>query len=512
MVTREGPAPQVEILSQQWEPPILSLVLYNTGGLGIVIIGLYGGGRYLGSIQVRAPTPGQTSTYNLRALVEMGTVFATIISTQGDPVAITIMRVETYSGKTVTVETRLLTRYYDTSIEERKVVSTFVGTRTLSLFEDPFQRAILAISFAGLVGGVVVAVIVAVGARQRREEEQKEREKRRRETRLVWSVIPPTKLRMGGHTRLFNEISNLSEGPTTNVVLTASGPTELDFPLTLKIGIVKQKERKVVPFRISSKRGAPKKEYPLSLTLTCIESTPQTRMIPIIVDVLKVGVLLDRHNAAYAARRGGAADSSEIIIAWLSENNFEYRLLGDAEDLGISQDCKVIVASCQYALSGRDVEALRKFASGGGGLVAIGGVGVIDADQSPTDEPSYVGSRRVFELYGYSEPIVAELAEGLQGFHIVDGAHPITRRLEGAMFSLPKQRGIVFSSSTSMSRTLADQRVMIAGKAGYVGIPALSARELGIGRVVHFNVDMTEHINVFSPLFEKALLWAGRFE
>lgn len=151
--TIEGPAPYVQIVSQQWQQPTLILVLYNGGGPGTVRIALYDGSMYVGSTDVVAPSPGQTLTYNLRVLqATTGVVYALVVSTRGYPTAVTTMRVETYTGQTVVVETRFRTRYFVTSVEERMVVSTFVGTRPAGLSEDPIQLAVLALVLAGGAG------------------------------------------------------------------------------------------------------------------------------------------------------------------------------------------------------------------------------------------------------------------------------------------------------------------------------------------------------------------------
>ena len=151
--TMEGPAPYIQIVSQQWQRPTLILVLYNGGGPGTVRIALYDGSVYLGSTDVGAPQPGQTLTYTLRILqTTTGVVYASVVSTRGYPTAVTTMRVETYTGQTVVVETRFRTRYFVTSVEERMVVSTFVGTRPAGLSEDPIQLAVLALVLAGGAG------------------------------------------------------------------------------------------------------------------------------------------------------------------------------------------------------------------------------------------------------------------------------------------------------------------------------------------------------------------------
>jgi len=511
--TTEGPAPQIEILSQRWEPPLLFLVLYNAGGPGIVTIGLYGGGRYLGSIQVRAPTPGQTVTYSVKAPVEAGVVSAVIVNTQGDPVAVTTTRVETYTGKTVVLETHLRTRYFVTSIEERLLVSTFVGTRTGGFFEDPFQRTVLTLFFGGLAGVGVVAGLVATRLKQakRPEEEREEEEKRRTESRLIWSVIPPTKLRVGGHIQIFNQVTNSGEIPATDVILNGAGPAELEFAPTLKIGIVNPKDAKALPFKVSCRRGAAKKEYPLTLTLTCVEEPPQSRMMPIFVDILKVGLLIDFHNVAYSTKRGMASAPAEAMSTWVLANNFDYDIFNEAEDIAVLQRYNVVLSSSQYSLSDRDINALKQYVSGGGGLVALDGVGVVEADAFQRGEASYSGSQRVIDLFGYSSPLVVEIVRGLQGIRVADSAHPITRGLGETMISLPRQAGLAFYSPPSTSKMLADQRVMVAGKFGYVGIAAVTANEYGNGRVVHFNLSVAEHVHFISSLLDKALLWAARF-
>jgi len=54
-ITMEGPAPYIQLVSQQWQRPVLVLVLYNGGGPGTVRIGVYEGGTYLGYTEMGAP-------------------------------------------------------------------------------------------------------------------------------------------------------------------------------------------------------------------------------------------------------------------------------------------------------------------------------------------------------------------------------------------------------------------------------------------------------------------------
>jgi len=512
--TTEGSAPEVEILSQLWTSPVLSLVLYNKGGPGVVTIAVFVGGRYLGSTKIRAPAPKQTITYNLSVpAVHPGEVVsASIIDAHGDLVGVTTTRVETRTGETVAVEPSLRTMYFETSIEGRIIVSTFVGTRPASFYEDPVQLALVGLSVGGLAASSAVAVRLRRVERREKEREREEREKRRGEPKLFWSMIPPTKLRAGGHIQIFNQVTNSGDGPATGTFLNGIGPVELELTPTLKIGVIGPGETKALPFKVSCRRGVTKKEYPLTLTLTCAEEPPQSKMMPIFVDALKVGLLTDSHNAAYWAKRGMTAAPAEAVTSWLLANNFDYDILNEAEDIAALQRYNVMLSPSQYSLSDHDISSLKQYVAGGGGLVALGGVGVVDADAFLRGEAAYSGSKRVFDLFGYSDPTVVEIVRGLQGIRVADITHAITRGLSEAMISLPRQVGLAFSSPPSTSKMLADQRVMVEGKTGYLGVAAVTANEFGGGRVVHFNLDIAEHIHLVSQLLDKALLWAAHFE
>jgi len=98
-------------------------------------------------------------TYNLRVLqATTGMVYASILGTRGYPVPVATTRVDTYTGETVVVTTQLRTRNFETSIEQRIAVSTFIGTRPAGLLENPVQLAVLSLILGGGTGAGALAM------------------------------------------------------------------------------------------------------------------------------------------------------------------------------------------------------------------------------------------------------------------------------------------------------------------------------------------------------------------
>ena len=59
---------------------------------------------------------------------------------------------------------------------------------------------------------------------------------------------------------------------------------------------------------------------------------------------------------------------------------------------------------------------------------------------------------------------------------------------------------------------LADQRISVAGRSGFVGAAAVVAGGFGGGRVVHFNFDAEKTLAQISLMVEQALVWTGKIE
>jgi len=325
--------------------------------------------------------------------------------------------------------------------------------------------------------------------------------------------VSPRKIRTGGHAYVQSEIKNIGKASATGVEIRIKGPAELKLDSPLKIGVIKRDTSKRLRAKIECRKNVLEGKRSLMFKLISNETPPQTSVRAINLESLSVGLLRDSHHTAYLQKQGKRLTSPGRLHAWLAERKFDYEVVNEAENLEALQKYDTLIAASQYALSDKDVASLRHYLQAGHGLVVLDGTGTINADAFLRGEPNYDGEKRVYDLYGYSRPDVANIEKGLKGIRIVENTHPVTRGYRrGEFLSLPTQTGIAFTQPVSKARTLADQRVSVEGRSGYVGVSCLIVRQSGRGRVAHFNFDAESVVGMISPLVEKAILWSASFE
>jgi len=346
------------------------------------------------------------------------------------------------------------------------------------------------------------------------ENEMRRRQKERREKpKLIWTFTPPRKIRSGGHAYIQGEVKNDGKATATGVKMTIKGPPELKLDAPFIIGDISPNTTRSLRAKIECREKVPEGDQSLVFTLMCNETPSQSSVRAISFEPLKVGLLADSHNLAYLQKQGIIPVSTTRLQAWLQENKFDYEVFTEAENPEILRKYNIMITPSQYALSNNGLTNLRNYVQNGRGLIVLDGTGTIDADAFLRGDASFEGEKRVHDFYGYGGPNVASIEGGLRGIRIVETAHPITSGFKmGEILTLPTQKGVVFTQPVLKAKMLADQRVSIKGRTGYLGVSGLSTRQIGRGRIVHFNFDAESVIGAVSPLLEKAILWAADFE
>jgi riboflavin synthase alpha subunit len=378
---------------------------------------------------------------------------------------------------------------------------------------------------AGVTAGVTVFLAktghIVLGsdkqtAELQKDNESSERKRQRRKKekpKLEWTLVSPSTIRSGGFAYAYGEIRNVGEVRATKVEIAVKGPPELKMNPPIKIGDINKNARKDFRIKLECGSEASPEKKGIMYSLSINGDQAHTIVRAVSFRALRVGVLDDAHHLAYIKKAGFTSSQFKQLSSWLTASKFTFERVTEAENFEALLNFDVIIASSQLALSDKDVANLKRYVEGGRGLVAMDGVGTINADAYLRGEVSIAGESRVYNLFGYGRPEVANIEKGLKGIRITQNIHAVTGMYKKeAMINLPSQSGIAFKSAVSTSKMLADQRVSLDRKSGFVSLCAVSAGKYGKGRVVHFNFNAEVLVGMISLLVDQALVWTAGYE
>jgi hypothetical protein len=378
---------------------------------------------------------------------------------------------------------------------------------------------------AGLTAGVAVFLAksghVVLGSDKKpaetpKDDDSSERKRQRRKKekpKLEWTLVSPSIIRSGGFAYAYGEIRNVGEVRAAKVEIVVKGPSELKVNPPIKIGDINKNARKDFRIKLECGSEAPPEKKGIMYSLSVNGDQSHTIVRAVSFRALRVGILDDSHNLAYLKKVGFTSSQFKQLSSWLADSKFTFERIPEAEKFEALLNFDVIIASSQLALSDNDVANLKRYVEGGRGLVAMDGFGTINADAYLRGEVSIAGESRVYNLFGYGRPEVANIEKGLKGIRIIQNIHAVTGMYKkDAVINLPSQSGIAFKSAVSTSKMLADQRVSLGRNSGFVGLCAVSAGKYGKGRVVHFNFNAGAVVGIISLLVDQALVWTAGYE
>lgn len=349
------------------------------------------------------------------------------------------------------------------------------------------------------VAGVVVAA-AAVTTQQVRKKNQKQPKQN-----IIWTVTAPPKIRKGGRTYAHITLTNSGMVPISNATITIVAPHDFRTDPIIRLEPLAPNQTTYVPLRIGSVQNAAIGKKTISLTLNTGQTAPQIRPLILSVQTLRVGLLLDSHNQSYTQHLSSAL--SDPFRPWLEKHHYEYETITESS-LSNTQKYNVVLAPNQYALTNQDIDALRTYTNSGGGLVALGSIGIIDADKPLASGDAAVKVSRISEVLGYQRGETSEV-ERCYGIRMVQGEHPISKGEKMDQVNQIQFRGSVYVKPVTTGTLIAEERVRLSS--GDLVIPAIVANHYGKGRAVHFNINPSESMNALDSLIEKAVDWAANF-
>jgi hypothetical protein len=332
--------------------------------------------------------------------------------------------------------------------------------------------------------GTTGAAFVGAAALQQSRFRIKKIRIRGQKPKLKWSPSTVVKVRYRGTAHVDNIFSNVGKVPAMSASIRIDGPNEIELSERLVgTNIIPRGDIRSLPVTFKDKGMKEGTNYNISLTLLVKNLKPVTKVVSVSAAPLRLGLV------------GGLG-----LKSWFSDHGFNFGLF---RGLNKMDSYNSIIISAQNLKSYSDCERLKSFVNAGKGLVIYSG----SFSKLPEDV-----SKGLADFVGLESVAYAVIDAGF-GVKVLDTSHPVTAKwVAGDILRLPQHSGTPLLGDAKQVRVLAHQLVQIKGRPDHLVVPAITAMEIGKGRVVYFNFDIGQPIGLVSYLLERAILWTSGFE